>query len=299
MINSKGLVNKKNANTIKWEQHSEVPTVCNNCLGDNPYLRMIKSEYSKECKFCFRPFTLFKWTLSKNNKCYKTEICSLCSKIKNACQSCGLDLTFGVELETRDQFLSNNKRIDIPKETQNRDFWIYKMSQKIDNIELPYNNKKNYSFYENINKDKTEQISLNNKNNDLSLKETDNTSNIINCEVLSKDLIKEDSNKTNEKLDDLNLIKNDNYKNIVNNNIQKDCIVKHLSPNKTNVSRKRKKLENSAVGIIFNKHEYIKDLDENANNNNNNSNKTFKNKKEGNYLKNQDLSVKFSKFLIN
>ena len=67
------------------------------------------------CKVCDRPFTVFRWVLKwacnsvlcstwlfirwnpgKQARFKKTEICQTCSKIKNVCQTCLLDLEYGI-----------------------------------------------------------------------------------------------------------------------------------------------------------------------------------------------------------
>ena len=47
---------------------------------------------------CTRPFTVFKWR-PKGEAYKKTEVCQTCSKLKNICQTCILDLEYGKTLE--------------------------------------------------------------------------------------------------------------------------------------------------------------------------------------------------------
>jgi len=70
-------------------------------------MRMLKENYGQECRICFRPFTVFKW---KGNKgIYKrTCVCNLCSKDKNICQVCTLDLEFGLPMDIRDKRCGRN-----------------------------------------------------------------------------------------------------------------------------------------------------------------------------------------------
>lgn len=89
-----------------WEQ-SDFPVACEKCYGENPYMRMLKENYGQECRICFRPFTVFKW--KGNRGIYKrTCVCQSCSKDKNICQVCTLDLEFGLPMEVRDKRCGKN-----------------------------------------------------------------------------------------------------------------------------------------------------------------------------------------------
>jgi hypothetical protein len=47
---------------------------------------------------CARPFTVFRWAPGPRARYKKTEVCSTCAKIKNICQTCLLDLQFGMPI---------------------------------------------------------------------------------------------------------------------------------------------------------------------------------------------------------
>lgn len=112
-------------NRQNWES-AEFPVLCQTCLGDNPYIRMTKETYGKECKICVRPFTVFRWCPGAKMRFKKTEICQTCAKIKNVCQTCMLDLEYGLPTQVRDAALGLIDQMpesDVGKEyyTQNKE----------------------------------------------------------------------------------------------------------------------------------------------------------------------------------
>eukprot|EP01119_Soliformovum_irregulare_P008324 TRINITY_DN21452_c0_g1_i1.p1 TRINITY_DN21452_c0_g1~~TRINITY_DN21452_c0_g1_i1.p1 ORF type:complete len:362 (+),score=73.45 TRINITY_DN21452_c0_g1_i1:122-1087(+) len=68
----------------------------------------MKAPFHKECKICARPFTVFRWKPGTNARYKKTEICQTCAKVKNVCQTCLLDLEFGLPVQVRDQALGQD-----------------------------------------------------------------------------------------------------------------------------------------------------------------------------------------------
>ncbi|KAI8587347.1 hypothetical protein BDZ88DRAFT_425661 [Geranomyces variabilis] len=116
-----------------WED-SEFPIVCETCLGPNPYVRMTKQKHGKECKICGRPFTIFQWCPGAGMRNKKTECCQTCAKVKNVCQTCVLDLEFGLPTQVRDTVLQT--RDDVPRSNVNREFFIASVEGQLGNDSL-------------------------------------------------------------------------------------------------------------------------------------------------------------------
>ena len=108
-------------NRQNWED-ADFPILCQTCLGDNPYIRMTKEKYGKECKICTRPHTVFRWCPGAKMRFKKTEICQTCAKLKNICQTCLLDLEYGLPVQVRDAALKIKD--DLPRSDVNREYYL-------------------------------------------------------------------------------------------------------------------------------------------------------------------------------
>ena len=115
--NGKRIISE--ANKVAAES-SEFPLLCETCLGDDPYVRMVKENLGMACKLCERPMTLFRWKAGKHSRHKQTIVCQQCAKMKNTCQTCLLDLEFGLPVQVRDKFLADNERVNIPTSTVGR-----------------------------------------------------------------------------------------------------------------------------------------------------------------------------------
>jgi len=120
---------KADINKAGWEQ-SEFPILCETCLGDNPFVRMSKQEYGRSCGTCARPFTVFRWNPGTGMRFKTTVVCQTCAKIKNVCQTCLLDLEYGLPTQVRDTALALQN--EAPTSEINREYYAQNMDGKLE-----------------------------------------------------------------------------------------------------------------------------------------------------------------------
>ena len=88
-----------------------------------------KQEFGRECGTCARPFTVFKWNPGQGSRVKSTVVCQTCAKIKNVCQTCLLDLEFGLPVQARDTALAI--KTEAPTSEINREYYAQNMEGKV------------------------------------------------------------------------------------------------------------------------------------------------------------------------
>ena len=74
---------------------------------------------------------MFRWRPGRDARYKKTEVCQTCSKLKNVCQVCLLDLEYGLPVQVRDTALGINTSESIPKSDVNREFFAEEQDRKV------------------------------------------------------------------------------------------------------------------------------------------------------------------------
>lgn len=63
----------------------------------------------------------------------KTEVCQTCSRLKNVCQTCLLDLEYGLPIQVRDSALKIKD--DLPRSEVNKEYYVQNIDKEISNID--------------------------------------------------------------------------------------------------------------------------------------------------------------------
>lgn len=63
----------------------------------------------------------------------KTEVCQTCSRLKNVCQTCLLDLEYGLPIQVRDAALK--VKDDIPRSEVNKEYYVQNIDNEISKLD--------------------------------------------------------------------------------------------------------------------------------------------------------------------
>lgn len=91
---------------------------------------MLKQNHGLECKICTRPFTVFSWKADRTARTKRTNICLTCARLKNSCQCCMLDLSFGLPIVVRDAALK--MVAPGPESSINREYYAQENEREIE-----------------------------------------------------------------------------------------------------------------------------------------------------------------------
>lgn len=88
----------------------EYPLVCETCLGNDPYVRMMKlPKGSKLCKISNLPFQAFRWKAGQHGRYKETVVSFIVANEKNICQVCLFDMKYGLPVGVRDNILASSR----------------------------------------------------------------------------------------------------------------------------------------------------------------------------------------------
>ena len=76
-----------------------------------------------------RPFTVFRWCPGARMRFKKTEVCQTCAKLKNVCQTCLLDLEYGLPIQVRDSALK--VKDNLPRNEVNKEYYVQNLEQQV------------------------------------------------------------------------------------------------------------------------------------------------------------------------
>lgn len=81
-------------------------------------------------KICTRPFSVFTWKADRSARSKHTNICLTCARLKNCCQCCMLDLSFGLPIVVRDAALK--MVAPGPQSAVNREYYAQEHEKEIE-----------------------------------------------------------------------------------------------------------------------------------------------------------------------
>jgi len=113
--------------------------LCETCLGPNPYVRMSKLPWGyKLCKISNLPYQAFKWKAGPGGRYKETMVCYVVAAERNICQTCLLDMKYGLPVGVRDSLLSQaaGDKASIPQSNVGQQYYYEQQALLIQDGQL-------------------------------------------------------------------------------------------------------------------------------------------------------------------
>lgn len=82
--------------------------LCGTCLGENPYVRMVKLSYGdKVCKISGKPYQAFRWKAGPHGRNKETIVSYAVAAERNICQTCLNDMKYNLPVGLRDKLIKD------------------------------------------------------------------------------------------------------------------------------------------------------------------------------------------------
>ncbi len=116
--------------------------LCETCLGPNPYVRMTKLPFGyKLCKISNLPFQAFKWKSGPGGRYKETMVSFAVAAERNICQTCLLDMKYGLPVGVRDTLLGQaDNTIALPQSNVGQQYFYEQQAQLVNSGQLNNNN---------------------------------------------------------------------------------------------------------------------------------------------------------------
>lgn len=115
--------------------------ICDTCLGQNPFVRMVKLPYGdKLCKITGTPYQAFRWKAGPAGRYKETIIGYTVAAERNICQVCLNDMKYGLPVGLRDRLLSDQRgvigTVALPQSDVGLQYYYQQQAQLVASGEL-------------------------------------------------------------------------------------------------------------------------------------------------------------------
>jgi pre-mRNA-splicing factor RBM22/SLT11 len=105
--------------------------LCETCLGQNPYVRMIKMPFGQKlCTVSQVPYQSFRWKAGPKGRYKETIVSYVIARDRNICQACLNDMKYGLPVGVRDKLLKEEQnQIAMPNSDVGQRYYYEQQAQ--------------------------------------------------------------------------------------------------------------------------------------------------------------------------